>query len=150
LNARIAGAEIEAEALEVARLYSSRKQAVQEQDREIAMARDLLDVLKALGKRDFSPGEIRLRLSAVDSWGSKIEYLGDRAQSMYIAEFLRRYGSNSIRRDGVRGALYSTNDLIEKLEAHLPVQPAPATVDELDTNCFADHRLETDPRDPLA
>jgi FMN phosphatase YigB (HAD superfamily) len=72
LNARIAGAEIEAEALEVARLYSSRKQAVQEQDREIAMARDLLDVLKALGKRDFSPGEIRLRLSAVDSWGSKI------------------------------------------------------------------------------
>jgi hypothetical protein len=121
LHARVAGPSVEPEVLQTALEFSQRKLIVQSQEHDVALARELIDVLEMLKADAFTPGEARLSLIYCENWGSVLEKKKDKAQDMFIADFLKGYGLTKIGRDRSRGSVYSAAETIEKLKAHLPV-----------------------------
>jgi hypothetical protein len=120
MHARLAGKEVEAEALEVALRFSAQKQQSQAEDRDVALIVAFADVLTSLGASDFSPTEILPALMEHDVWGAELEHKQPKSQATAVGKFIKRFGVNKTKHDRNRGSVYPRDILLEKLRAHLP------------------------------
>ena len=121
-HARLIGAECEARLLAAALRFSKGKQQIQAQDRNMALAIELLEALETLSDLRFVPSDLVTPLSVRDNWGDRFSSCrDDRSRAASIGKFLARFRLGS-RQHTKSGASYLIEDALVKVRAHVPYQ----------------------------
>ena len=126
-HARLAGSEIEARALPVALQFSREKAEIAlTEDRNLALAQEVLEVLEALGSETFSPGELVAKLSVKETWGADLAgRKSDKARDSAVGKFFSHFRLSS-RNHTATGTRYNRVQAIEVLGRHTPDVRLPA------------------------
>jgi hypothetical protein len=119
--ARACGPEIEKRALETARILTKAKQSIQADERRVAQASELADVLRGMACETFRPADLVEPLETAEAWGevlSKKE--GPRLKAAAIGRYLSSFRIPS--RDRQRsGSTYNRTETLEIIGRHVPL-----------------------------
>jgi len=120
---------VEDRALGLALEFTGMKERAQADEEQLSLALDLYNVLDSLESPTFTPGEVVNQLAGCDSWGATFSRSGGgspQAHAAKVGKFLKAFGLTS-NRNGKRGCVYATNEVLRKIKSHLP--------DNLSRNC---------------
>jgi hypothetical protein len=125
-HARLAGEKVEKRALAVALSFSRQKgQLATDEDQTVALATELLEVLREMRVETFSPHELLSPLSSKESWGEKLaDCKSDKARVCAVGRFLTNFRFRSRKRDS-QGTHYSWAEALEVIVCHLPPTELP-------------------------
>ena len=118
--ARACGSGTERRALEAARILAKAKQSIQADERRVAQAAELVDVLRGMNCETFRPADLVEHLELAETWGevlSKKE--GPRLKAAAIGRYLASFRIPS--RDRQRsGSTYDRLETLEIIARHTP------------------------------
>ena len=119
--ARACGPEIEKRALEAARILTKAKQSIQADERRVAQARELVDVLCVMDCEIFRPADLVELLETAEAWSevlSKKE--GPRLKAAAIGRYLIGFRIPSRERQR-SGSIYNRLETLEIIGRHVPL-----------------------------
>jgi Domain of unknown function (DUF3854)/Protein of unknown function (DUF3631) len=119
--AKACGQEIEKRALEAARVLTKAKQSIQADERRIAQARELVEVLGGMDSEIFRPADLVEHLETTEAWGEALSKKeGSRLKAAAIGRYLTSFRISS--RDRQRsGSTYNRLETLEIIGRHVPI-----------------------------
>jgi hypothetical protein len=120
IHARIAGASLEAELLQVFEIFTKGKRAIQADDWQIARTIALCEAIRATVTERFVPGALLEQLEDSEAWASTFAKLKDdtKAKAVKVGRFLQTFRLKRIRER--QGSSYSREEALTMLSSHIP------------------------------
>ena len=118
--ARACGPEVERRALEAARILAKAKQSIQADERPVAQAGELADVLRGMDCETFRPSDLVEPLETAEAWGEVLSRKeGPRLKAAAIGRYLASF--RIPYRDRQRsGSTYNRLETLEIVGRHTP------------------------------
>ena len=119
MHAKLISPEAEQQALKAAFSLSKEKQKSQAEERLVAKATGLLNILESRDGEEFMPYDIVEELEKEESWSAELERCQSRrSKAVVVGRFLHHFGL--ARTHTRRGAVYPLELTKNKLRAHVP------------------------------
>jgi hypothetical protein len=119
VHARLIAPELEFRLLAAANNYSKEKQEIQRQDRNIALASELLDVVLHYEGEEFTPGDLVGQLAEKDGWAEEMSKRDEKGRAASVGRFLAAFRLPR-KKHTRRGTAYKKSEVISKMSAHIP------------------------------
>jgi len=121
LHAKLAGPEVERRALAVALEFSRKKvQIALSEDRNLSLAQEILEVVRALEWGTFSPGDMVPLLAQKEQWAEKLARAKtEQAKVCSVGRFLSGFRFPSRKRTRT-GSTYDRTEVLEMVRRHTP------------------------------